>query len=148
MADHRGRACRGGQHQPSAHSSERFGDDAVGDPARARWAVAVRVLAGTLGAYGLAALVTVALSLALAALGMNRVEAVHAATLASFAIFAVIAMVVFHARNLSADLGVAGSRQRVACARSAADCPPDPPMSTPAFLTPAATRLPTERARS
>jgi hypothetical protein len=73
----------------------------LGDPARARWAVAVRVLAGTLGAYGLAALVTVALSLALAALGMNRVEAVHAATLASFAIFAVIAMVVFHARNLT-----------------------------------------------
>jgi hypothetical protein len=65
--------------------------------ARHRWSVAFRVLAGTLGAYALTALATVALSLVLAALGMARVEATTAATLASFAIFAGVAMTVFHA---------------------------------------------------
>ncbi|WP_260929480.1 hypothetical protein [Novosphingobium sp. 9] len=57
---------------------------------------AARILAVTLGAYGLTALVTMALSLALAGLGMARVEAVTAATLASFAIFACLSMAAFH----------------------------------------------------
>ncbi len=67
--------------------------------AKARLSVLSRVVAGTLGAYALTSLVTVALSLLLAAAGMNRVEAVIAATLASFAIFATVAMAVFHART-------------------------------------------------
>lgn len=65
--------------------------------ARQRWSVASRSIAGTLGAYGVASLATVALSLGLASCGMARSEAVIAATLASFIIFAVIAMTVFHA---------------------------------------------------
>lgn len=67
--------------------------------ARHRWSVASRTLAGTLGAYGVTALGTVALSLVLAAFGMVRAEAVTAATLASYAVFAVIAMAVFHAAS-------------------------------------------------
>lgn len=67
--------------------------------ARHRWSVASRTLAGTLGAYGVTALGTVALSLVLAALGMARAEAVTAATLASYAVFAIIAMAVFHAAS-------------------------------------------------
>lgn len=69
------------------------------EQARGRWAVALRVSAGTLGAYGLTSVVTVALSLLLARIGMDRVEAVMAATLASFAIFAGVAMAAFHARS-------------------------------------------------
>lgn len=69
------------------------------EQARGRWMVAFRVLAGTLGAYGVTSLATVALSLLLARIGMNRVEAVTAATLAGFAIFAVIAMATFHASS-------------------------------------------------
>lgn len=67
--------------------------------ARRRWSVLSRILAVTLGAYALTSLVTVALSLLLARIGMDRVEAVTAATLASFAIFALIAMMSFHARS-------------------------------------------------
>ncbi|WP_068079458.1 DUF3649 domain-containing protein [Novosphingobium rosa] len=67
--------------------------------ARQRWSVASRSIAGTLGAYGVASLATVALSLVLARCGMARSEAVTAATLASFIIFAAIAMTVFHART-------------------------------------------------
>jgi uncharacterized iron-regulated membrane protein len=67
--------------------------------ARHRWSVASRTLAGTLGAYVVAALATVALSLVLARCGMARSEAVTAATLASFILFAAIAMTVFHASN-------------------------------------------------
>ena len=44
--------------------------------ARRRWSVASRTLAGTLGAYGVTAMGTAALSLVLAALGMDRAEAV------------------------------------------------------------------------
>lgn len=66
-----------------------------------RWSAASRVLAGTLGAYTLAALVTVALSLVLASLGIARAEAATAATLASYAVFAGIAMAVFHAQSAS-----------------------------------------------
>lgn len=58
-----------------------------------------RIVAGTLGAYGLTSIATVALSLLLAAVGMSRVEAVVAATIASFAIFAFAAMAAFHARS-------------------------------------------------
>lgn len=75
------------------------------EQARGRWSVAFRVVAGTLGAYGLTSLVTVALSLLLARMGINRVEAVIAATLPSFAIFAVIAMAAFHARNAARAWG-------------------------------------------
>lgn len=75
------------------------GSALVSEKAHHRWSVASRVLAGTLGAYGVASLVTVALSLVLARFGMDRVEAVIAATLASYAIFAIIAMAVFHARS-------------------------------------------------
>lgn len=58
-----------------------------------------RILAVTLGSYGMTSLVTVALSLMLCTLGMNRVEAVTAATLSSFLIFAIAAMAAFHARH-------------------------------------------------
>ena len=67
--------------------------------ARRRWSVASRTLAGTLGAYGVTAMGTAALSLVLAALGMDRAEAVTAATLASYAVFAAIAIAVFHAAS-------------------------------------------------
>lgn len=70
-----------------------------GAVARARWANAGRVTACTLGAYGITALVTVALSRLLVRLGMDAVEAVTGVTLASFALFAVIAMSAFHARS-------------------------------------------------
>lgn len=69
------------------------------DSACVRWDVTSRVLAGTLGAYGVTALATVALSLIMATFGMERVEAVTAATLASFAIFAVVSIAAFHARS-------------------------------------------------
>jgi uncharacterized membrane protein len=71
----------------------------LSEQARGRWSVAARTIAGTLGAYGLTSLITVALSLLLARIGLDRVEAVTAATLVSFAIFAVIAMAVFYARS-------------------------------------------------
>lgn len=67
--------------------------------ARDRWSVLGRSLAGTLGAYGLTSLVTAALSLVLARIGVDRVEAVTAATLPSFAVFALTAMAAFHARS-------------------------------------------------
>lgn len=72
---------------------------AMGKQARKRWSVLGRSLAGTLGAYGFASLVTAALSLLLARIGMDRVEAVTAATLLSFAVFALAAMAAFHARS-------------------------------------------------
>lgn len=65
----------------------------------ARLSTPSRVLAGTLGAYGVTSLATVALSLVLIRLGTSQVEAVTAATLASFLVFAAIAMAVFHARS-------------------------------------------------
>ena len=67
---------------------------------RNRLSVIARVVAGTLGAYGLTSLLTVASSLALSRAGMDAAEAVTAATLASFAIFAAISMAVFHARSV------------------------------------------------
>jgi hypothetical protein len=66
---------------------------------RLRWSAAFRIVGGTLGSYALTSLFTIALSLLLATLGMDRVEAVTTATLASFAIFAGLSMAVFHARS-------------------------------------------------
>ncbi|MCG2841297.1 DUF4407 domain-containing protein [Sandaracinobacter sp. RS1-74] len=75
------------------------------EQARGRWSTMFRFVAGTLGAYALTSLVTVALSLLLARLGMDRVEAVYAATLASFAVFAGVAMSAFHARSAARAWG-------------------------------------------
>jgi hypothetical protein len=74
-------------------------------PVHTRLSVAFRVLAGTLGAYGLASLATVALSLILARQGMHRLEAVYASTLASFAIFSAIAIAAFNARSAARAWG-------------------------------------------
>lgn len=71
----------------------------LSEPARGRWSVVFRTLAGTLGAYVFTSLAIVALSLLLTGMGMSRAEAVTAATLASFIIFAVVAMAAFHARS-------------------------------------------------
>lgn len=65
-----------------------------------RWSLASRVLAGTLGAYALTALLTSALAVLLIRLGVDPVEAATGATIASFAAFAVAAMSVFHARSV------------------------------------------------
>jgi len=67
--------------------------------AKAGLAVTSRVIAGTLGAYGLALLATIVVSLLLARAGMDRAQAVIAATLASFALFAAISVAVFHAAS-------------------------------------------------
>ena len=72
---------------------------AMSKQARNRWPVVARSLAGTLGAFGVTSLVTAALSLLLARIGGDGVEAVTAATLLSFAVFALISMAVFHARS-------------------------------------------------
>jgi len=68
-------------------------------PGSTRWSIASRVVAGTLGAYALASVITVALSLLLVRLGVNAVEAATGSTIASFAFFAVAAICVFHARS-------------------------------------------------
>jgi uncharacterized membrane protein len=72
----------------------------LSDPARRRWSMTSRVLAGTLGTYGLTSLATAALALLLARSGMAQVEAVYAATLGSFLLFTVIVMAVFNARSM------------------------------------------------
>lgn len=66
---------------------------------QARWSVMARIVAGTLGAYGLTALATIALARLLLQIGVDKVEAVVAPTLASFALFSAIALAVFHARS-------------------------------------------------
>ncbi len=63
------------------------------------WVTGSRIVAGTLGAYGLTAIATVAASHLLVSAGLTRVEAVLAATLASYALFAAIALAVFRARS-------------------------------------------------
>jgi hypothetical protein len=69
-----------------------------GIPARYRIAVASRAAAAILGGYGVAALATGCLSLALVRwAGMARAEAVMTATLLSFAWFALAAIWVFAA---------------------------------------------------
>jgi hypothetical protein len=105
MADRRGRAGRYREHQSGAHHAEGAALIRLTQQARGRWSVAFRVIAGTLGAYVLTSLATVALSLGLAAFGMDRVEAVTSATLASFAIFAGVAMAAFHARSAARAWG-------------------------------------------
>jgi VIT1/CCC1 family predicted Fe2+/Mn2+ transporter len=69
------------------------------EQARGRWSVRHRLIARTLGTYGLASLATAAPSVLPIRIGMNRVKALTAATLASFAIFAVVAMAAFHTRS-------------------------------------------------
>ncbi|MET0249501.1 MAG: hypothetical protein ABW164_07210 [Sphingobium sp.] len=71
----------------------------VSAPARARWAVTARVLAGTLGAFAHATLATTALSLVLAALGTARADAVTIALMTSSIIFALISLSILHARS-------------------------------------------------
>lgn len=66
-----------------------------------RWSVASRILAGTLGAYGITALAITALSVLLARSGVDRVEAVTATTLASFLLLAIISMAAFHAHSVA-----------------------------------------------
>lgn len=71
----------------------------MSEPMRRRCSLLSRILAGTLGAYGLTSLATVGLSLLLAQIGMPRAEAVTAATLVSFGIFSITAMAIFHSRS-------------------------------------------------
>ena len=72
----------------------------------ARFSLALRIATGTLGAYAVTALVTVALSRLLIRCGMDAVEAVTGVTLASFALFAAVSMTVFHARSLGRTFAV------------------------------------------
>jgi len=58
-----------------------------------------RFIAAALGGYGLTSLLSIALALLAASLGMNKAEAALAMTMASFPIYAVIVMAVFHART-------------------------------------------------
>lgn len=83
---------------------------AVSHPARARWSAALRVVAGTLGAFALASLATTALSLVLPALGTSRADAVTISLIASSVVFALISLAVFHARSATCAWGwLAGS---------------------------------------
>jgi hypothetical protein len=70
--------------------------------ARARWPAVLRTIAGTLGAYGVTSLATVALSLLLVRIGMGQAEAL---IVASFAMFAFIAMATFHFRGVAGVWG-------------------------------------------
>jgi hypothetical protein len=67
--------------------------------ARRRWSIASRVLAAVVGGYALTSLLTLALPLGLAPLGVNQAQALLAATTASFVAYAAIVMTVFHARS-------------------------------------------------
>jgi hypothetical protein len=64
-----------------------------------RWSIASRVLAASIGGYALTSLLTLALPLALASLGIDPAQALLAATTASFLVYAGIIMAVFHARS-------------------------------------------------
>ena len=83
--------------------------------ARYRWAVLGRVLAAGAGGYGLSALLSSALALALPRLsGASRADAVLIASLLSFAIYTVVALWVFCARSagrawLGLGIGIAAS---------------------------------------
>lgn len=61
--------------------------------------LAARILAGTLGAYAVTAMLTVVTTRILIRVGADRVEAVTGATLVSFALFACLSMLAFHARR-------------------------------------------------
>lgn len=65
-----------------------------------RFSVLSRVVAGTLGAYAIAALGTAALARILIAAGSDPVEATLGSTLASFAVFCGISIAVFHAEKV------------------------------------------------
>lgn len=64
-----------------------------------RYATASRVIAATCGGYVLTSLLSIAITLMMTALGMNKAEAVLATTIASFLMYALIVMTVFHART-------------------------------------------------
>jgi len=64
-----------------------------------RLSVLSRVVAAFGGGYVLVSVLTVAASLVLAMMGVNKAEAVLATTIASFLIYALIIMAVFHARS-------------------------------------------------
>jgi hypothetical protein len=69
-----------------------------------------RVLAAITGGYAVTSLLTLALTLMLAALGVNQAQALLAATTGSFLVWAAIIMAVFHARSaLRAWLWLAGA---------------------------------------
>ena len=95
-----------------------------GIPASYRIAVASRAVAAILGAYGVAALATGCLSLALVRwAGMARAEAVMTATLLSFAWFALAAIWVFAADSAWRAWSAAVSPTRVMVLGSSAICP-------------------------
>lgn len=69
-------------------------------PARYRFMVASRAIAGALGGYAVASLVTAVLSLALPLLtGASRASALLSATMLSFAVYAMAVVWVFSARS-------------------------------------------------
>lgn len=80
-----------------------------GSPAGYRFMVASRAIAGALGGYALASLVTAVLSLALPLLtGASCASALLTATLLSFAVYAAAVIWVFSARSaLRAWVGLA-----------------------------------------
>lgn len=65
-----------------------------------RAAVTSRVLAGTLGAYLVTALMATAASILLIGLGVDPVETVAALLISSFVVLASISLAVFHAHNV------------------------------------------------
>lgn len=69
------------------------------NPAPVWWSPALRVLAATIGAFGVASLATVTLALLLPRLGSTHADAVTIAFLASSLIFAAISLSAFHARS-------------------------------------------------
>jgi len=64
-----------------------------------RWSVASRAIAAIVGGYMLTSFVSIAVSLLLAEMGVNKAEAVLAMSMASFLIYAVVIMAVFTART-------------------------------------------------
>ena len=75
-----------------------------------RWSIVSRILAAAVGGYILTALLSIALALLLAMLGMNKAEAVLGVTIASFLVYASIVMAVIHARTPTrAWLGLAAA---------------------------------------
>lgn len=65
---------------------------------RYRWSVASRVLAASVGGYGLVSVLAAALALSLP---MPRLEAVMTAIMVSFLAYAAIIMTIFHTRRVS-----------------------------------------------
>lgn len=69
------------------------------ESAHRRWSIVSRLLVASVGGYALTSLLTLALPLALAFLGVNQAQALLAGTTASFLLYAAIIMAVFHARS-------------------------------------------------